>query len=234
MYYTYGMNIFDFLLHIDQYLQNSIQHIGILGYVLLFLIIFAETGLVVIPFLPGDSLLFAAGALAAGGLIDVRIVIPLLIAAAIIGDSVNYWIGSRMGERVFSNKNARFFKPVHLAKTQDFFEKHGGKTIILARFLPIIRTFAPFVAGVGNMRYQTFLAYNVIGGVIWVTSLTLAGYFFGNIPIIKDNFEYIVIAIVVVSFVPAIIESIKYFRPARQTEIEPTSYKDIQETFHKK
>lgn len=227
------MELINFILHIDQYLANAIDYLGPLSYLILFLIIFAETGLVVIPFLPGDSLLFAAGALAGDGLLNLWVVLPTLIVAAILGDTVNYWLGSRIGARVFSRENSRFFNPGHLQKTEEFYEKYGGKTIIIARFLPIIRTFAPFIAGIGTMKYRTFLAYNVIGAVIWVTSLTLVGYFFGGIPVIKDNFEYAIIGIVLLSLLPPIIEFIRHKLSPRTEKSGKTSYKDIKSTFEK-
>ncbi len=229
------MNPVDFILHIDDHLYSLIETFGPATYLILFAIVFAETGLVVIPFLPGDSLLFAAGALAGGGLLDLRIVIPLLLAAAIIGDTVNYWIGQRIGARAFSKEKARFFKPEYLAKTQHFYEKHGGKTIIIARFIPIVRTFAPFVAGVGHMHYRTFLMYNVVGAILWVVSLTLAGYFFGSIPVIKENFELAVLGIIALSLLPMVIEFIKHKlssgKPEATMSEEPVDYQDIQKTF---
>jgi membrane-associated protein len=232
------MELIDFILHIDEHLQSLINSVGPMIYAVLFGIIFAETGFVVTPFLPGDSLLFAAGALAGGGLLDVRIIIPMLLAAAIIGDSVNYYIGQRLGKRAFSKDNARFFKPEYLAKTQAFYEKHGGKTIIIARFLPIVRTFAPFVAGVGHMDYRKFLTYNVIGAVLWVVGLTLAGYFFGSIPVVKENFEIAIFIIIGLSILPVIIEFIKHRlagknRAAPKAPAEKVDYADIKETFKK-
>ncbi len=229
------MQLVEFILHIDAYLELIIDQLGILVYGVLFLIVFAETGLVIVPFLPGDSLLFAAGALAGGGLLNLSIAIPTLIAAAILGDAVNYYIGSRLGPRVFAKENRRFFNPESLQKTQNFYDKYGGKTIIIARFLPIVRTFAPFVAGIGQMKYSTFLFYNVIGAFIWVLSLTLVGYFFGQIPVIKENFEYAVLTIIAVSVVPVILESLRHRRNGRAaaSEDEQTSYAEIEETFEK-
>lgn len=176
-------------------------------YVLMFLIIFAETGLIVTPFLPGDSLLFALGALTAieGGL-SLTALIVLLIVAAILGDAVNYSIGRWFGLRLFTNPNSRIFNPSHLAKTQRFYDKHGGKTIVLARFMPIVRTYAPFVAGMSRMSYSQFGFYNVTGGVVWILSFLLAGHFFGNIPQVKTNFHYVIGAIIVISVLPAVIE----------------------------
>src|SRR3989338_6966258 len=198
--------ILDLFLHLDDQLGVIIQTFGAFTYVILFGIIFAETGLVIVPFLPGDSLLFVVGTLAGGGYLNIVVVYVVLLAAAIIGDTVNYWIGHHLGPKVFSREKSRFFKKEHLEKTREFFQKHGGKTIILARFVPIIRTFAPFVAGVGKMHYRTFLFYNLIGGFIWVTSLTFAGYFFGQMPIIKENFEFAVIVIVAISLLPMVFE----------------------------
>lgn len=229
------MELFDFILHFDEHLKTIIDTFGPLTYVILFLIVFAETGLVVVPFLPGDSLLFVAGTLAGSGLLNIWIVYITLLAAAIIGDTVNYWIGHSIGPRVFSRENSRFLKKEYLEKTREFYEKHGGKTIILARFLPIIRTFAPFVAGVGKMHYNTFLFYNVLGGFIWVTSLTFAGYFFGGLPIIKNNFEYAVIGIIVVSLLPMVIEYINHKRGSKlsKKQMEHATYQDIQQTMKK-
>lgn len=180
-------------------------------YGILFLIIFAETGLVVTPFLPGDSLLFAAGALAATGNVQVFYLWILLIVAAILGDTVNYHIGKALGLRVFKD-DARILKTSYLRKTEEFFEKYGGKTIILARFMPIVRTYAPFVAGASRMNYPRFLFYNVIGGIIWITSFLFAGYFFAEVPFIKNNFEYVVVAIIILSVVPAVLEFWKHSR----------------------
>jgi membrane-associated protein len=199
----------DILLHLDKYLDIMIQTMGLWSYVILFLIIFCETGLVVTPVLPGDSLLFAVGTFAAIGSFDLAALLVLLSIAAIGGDTVNYWIGSYMGPKVFHYEGSRFFNKKHLERTHQFYEKYGGKTIIIARFVPIIRTFAPFVAGIGSMTYRTFLAYNVIGGILWIFSLTLAGYFFGNIPVVKKNFSLVIMAIVVLSVMPGVIEYLR-------------------------
>jgi membrane-associated protein len=199
----------DILLHLDKYLDLMIQTMGIWSYVIIFLIIFCETGLVVTPILPGDSLLFAIGTFAAIGSFDIAMVLMLLTIAAIAGDTVNYWIGNYLGPKVFHYEDSRFFKKKHLERTHQFYEKHGGKTIIIARFIPIIRTFAPFVAGIGSMTYRKFLSYNVVGGILWIFSLTLAGYFFGNIPVVRNNFSLVIMAIVVISVIPGVIE---YFR----------------------
>jgi membrane-associated protein len=199
----------DILLHLDKYLDLMIQTMGIWSYVIIFLIIFCETGLVVTPILPGDSLLFAIGTFAAIGSFDIAMVLILLTIAAIAGDTVNYWIGNYLGPKVFHYEDSRFFKKKHLERTHQFYEKHGGKTIIIARFIPIIRTFAPFVAGIGSMTYRKFLSYNVIGGIFWIFSLTLAGYFFGNIPVVRNNFSLVIMAIVMISIMPGVIEYLR-------------------------
>ncbi len=226
------MDLIEYLLHFDEHLQNIISFFGYYTYLIIFLIIFAETGLVIIPFLPGDSLLFIIGTLAGGGYLDIILVYITLLAAAIIGDTVNYWIGHHIGAKVFSNENSKIFNKSYLEKTREFYEKHGGKTIILARFLPIIRTFAPFVAGIGKMHYRTFFIYNVVGGFLWVTSLTFAGYFFGGLEIIKNNFEYATIGIILLSIVPMILEFIKHKQGEKVTkkQMEHATYKDIKET----
>jgi membrane-associated protein len=201
--------VVEFVLHIDRHLSAIIQQFGAWTYAILFAIIFIETGLVIMPFLPGDSLLFAAGTFAALGALDVRLLIALLAVAAVIGDTVNYWIGHRIGKKAFSREDARFFKKEYLDRTHAFYEKHGGKTIIIARFVPIIRTFAPFVAGIGKMSYGRFLSFNVIGGVGWVVLLVGTGYLFGNIPFIRKNFSIAILAIILISTVPIAVE---YFR----------------------
>ncbi len=197
-----------FFIHLDKNLLNIIQNYGVFTYVILFLIIFCETGLVIAPFLPGDSLIFAAGAIAASNALNVLFLFILFSFAAILGDTLNYWIGSLIGKRVFHEKS-RFFKKEYLAKTQSFYERYGGKTIIIARFIPIIRTFAPFVAGVGKMNYRKFLSYNIIGGIFWVGLFTFTGYYFGSLPFVKNNFSIVILAIILISIVPAIIEYIK-------------------------
>lgn len=229
------MEIISSILHIDESLATVINLFGPLTYVILFLIIFAETGFVVTPFLPGDSLLFAAGTLAGGSYLNILIIYLTLLIAAILGDTVNYWVGHHLGVRVFTKVNSRIFNKAYLEKTNEFYKKHGGKTIILARFVPIVRTFAPFVAGVGKMHYGTFLSYNVVGGFIWVTSLTFAGYFFGQIPFVKENFEYAVIGIVFISLLPILIEFVKHkYASVHMKKIEgKTSYREIQQTFKK-
>ena len=200
--------VLDFFLHLDHHLGQIIARFGVGSYLILFLIVFAETGLVVTPFLPGDSLLFAAGTFAALGSFDLGLLLLALAGAAVLGDTVNYWIGHRIGERAFSGR-VRFLREEHLRRTQAFYQRHGGKTIVLARFSPIIRTFAPFVAGVGRMHYPRFLAYNIAGGVAWVGLFTLAGYFFGNIPAVKENFSLVIMAIILLSVVPIAVEFIR-------------------------
>ena len=197
--------LIDFVLHFDRHLTEFVDLYGVWVYAFLFLIIFAETGLVVTPFLPGDSLLFAAGALAALGSLDLWLLVVLLIGAAILGDSVNYWVGAWIGPRAFSG-NVRFLRKDYLERTRAFYEKHGGKTIILARFVPIIRTFAPFVAGVGAMSYPRFIAYNIIGAVLWVGLFVPLGYYFGNMPTVKDNFSLVIFAIIGISVMPIAVE----------------------------
>jgi membrane-associated protein len=204
-------SIAGFLLHIDKYLTLIIEHTGAWSYLLLFLIIFAETGLVVTPFLPGDSLLFAAGAVAAIGSFNIMGLFLVLAAAAIFGDSFNYLVGKQIGEKMLE-RHSRFLKKEYLNRTHRFYEKYGGKTIVLARFVPVIRTFAPFVAGVGRMRYAYFLSYNVIGGLLWVSTFIFGGFFFGNVPIIKDNFSATIFAIIILSVLPIVIEVWKHRR----------------------
>ncbi len=200
--------VIDVFLHLDHHLAQIIARFGAGSYVILFLIVFAETGLVVTPFLPGDSLLFAAGTFAALGSFDLVVLLLLLILAAIAGDSANYWIGARIGERAFSGR-VRFLKQEHLERTRAFYQRHGGKTIILARFIPIIRTFAPFVAGVGGMHYPRFLAYNIAGGALWVSAFVLGGYFFGNIPAVRSNFTLVILVIIALSVVPIMMELVR-------------------------
>jgi len=193
--------LIDVFLHIDRHLEELTRNYGAWTNALLFIVVFCETGLVVTPFLPGDSLLFTAGALASLGTLNVWVLFLLLALAAVLGDTVNYWIGKKIGPRAFDG-TVKFLKQEHLRKTEAFYEKHGKKTIILARFVPIVRTFAPFVAGVGSMTYGTFIAYNVIGGVAWVAICVFSGYFFGNIPIVKKNFSLVVLAIIGISVLP--------------------------------
>jgi len=203
------MSLVNFILHIDTHLVQLVSTYGVLTYAIIFGIIFIETGLVLTPFLPGDSLLFATGALAALGSFNVWLILPLMILAAILGDTSNYWIGHFFGEKMIANPKIPI-KKEHIEKTKAFFEKYGGKTIILARFVPIVRTFAPFVAGVGKMHYATFISYNIIGGIAWVSIFILAGYFFGNMESIKENFSIVVMAIILISIVPMVIEAVKH------------------------
>lgn len=215
-------SLIDFVLHIDDHLFVMIREYGIWVYIILFFIIFVETGLVVMPLLPGDSLLFAAGAFCAGVVnesgqvaeLNLAVILVSLTVAAIAGDSLNYWFGGHIGMRAL-NWQVRGYKLVnekYIQQTQEFFAKHGPRTIIIARFVPIVRTFAPFVAGIGNMQYQQFIRFNVIGGIVWVSSLTLAGYFFGNIPIVRENFETVIFAIIGISLLPVVFEALKAYR----------------------
>ncbi len=199
-------HLLDFVLHLDKHLRPIIQEYGAWTYLILFAIVFCETGLVVTPFLPGDSLLFAAGAFAANGSLSIWVLVGILIVAAVLGDTVNYWVGHFLGHRLLNSKRFRVIKPEHLAYTHEFYEKYGGKTIILARFVPIVRTFAPFVAGLGSMSYGRFMSYNVIGGVAWVLICTVAGYLFGNLPVVQENFSLVVLMIIVLSLLPAVWE----------------------------
>ena len=202
--------LFDIFMHLDRHLGAVIQDYGIWTYLILFLIIFCETGLVVTPILPGDSLLFAAGAFAAIGALDVLWLFGLLTVAAVAGDTLNYWMGHYLGPKVFHKKDVRFLNREYLDRTHRFYEKHGGKTIIIARFMPIIRTFAPFVAGIGKMTYMRFIGYNVSGGILWIASFVFGGYFFGNIPMVKRNFTLVIVAIIVLSVMPGIIEFLRH------------------------
>jgi membrane-associated protein len=205
--------LIDIFLHLDQHLSAVITQYGAWTYGLMFFIIFMETGFVVTPFLPGDSLIFAAGTFAALGSLNVWVLFILLAVAAVLGDTVNYWIGHYLGDRAY---NIKWIKKEYLDRTHAFFEKHGGKTIFLARFVPIVRTFAPFVAGVGRMSYSYFFSYNVFGGIIWVALFTFAGYFFGNIPFIRDHFSLVIIAIILISLLPMLIEAWKNWREPKQ------------------
>ncbi|VVB78395.1 SNARE associated Golgi protein [uncultured archaeon] len=197
----------DFILHVDRYVGQIIQNYGVLSYFILFLVIFLETGLVITPFLPGDSLLFITGAFASSGYLNIFIVFFVFLFAAVLGDSVNYLIGSYFGEKLFSGN--RFFKKEHLEKTKGFYKKHGGKTIILARFVPIVRTFAPFVAGIGKMEYKRFLSFNLLGGLLWVSLFTFAGYYFGKIPVVQENLTLVIMSIIVISLIPIFIEFLR-------------------------
>jgi len=200
--------LIDLFLHLDHYLGEIIRTYGLWTYIILFGIIFIETGFVVTPFLPGDSLLFAAGAFAGLGDLNVAVLFLLLGAAAILGDTANYWIGHFIGPRAFSGE-IRFLKKEYLDRTHAFYEKHGGKTIILARFIPIIRTFAPFVAGIGAMTYSHFITYNVVGGLLWVALFIFGGYFFGNLPVVQENFSLVIIAIIIISVLPGVVEYLR-------------------------
>jgi membrane-associated protein len=207
----------ELFLHLDEHLATIIQTYGVWTYALLFLVIFMETGLVVTPFLPGDSLLFAAGRFASpavGSALNIWVLWVLMCAAAIIGDTVNYWIGHFIGPRAFSGE-VRFLKKEYLDRTHAFYERYGGKTIIIARFVPIVRTFAPFVAGVGSMTYSHFFSYNVIGGILWVSLFVWGGYFFGNLPFVQENFSLVVLAIILISVLPAVYEFVKERRRLR-------------------
>ncbi len=204
-------SLLDFLLHLDRYLDLWANEYGILLYAILFLIVFTETGLIVMPLLPGDSLLFAAGALAARPTNDLNvwIIIPLLIVAALLGDNVNYFVGRYLGTQIKSRERILFFKREYITETEKFYEKHGGRTVIIARFIPIIRTIAPFVAGAGSMLYSTYIKFCIVGAIVWVTSLSLLGYFFGNFPVVQKNFELVVFGIVGLSLLPIVYQFFK-------------------------
>lgn len=213
--------VIDFVLHLDTHLGHLIQQYHNWIYAILFTIIFCETGLVVTPFLPGDSLLFAAGAFAAAGSLKLAWLLLLLAAAAILGDTANYWIGHYVGPKVFHKEKTRFFKKKYLERTHAFYEKYGGQTIIIARFVPIIRTFAPFVAGIGRMTYWRFISFNVIGGLAWVALFVLAGYFFGNLPFVKKNFSLVIMAIILISLVPGFVEVIRHRKNKKPEDNKP-------------
>ena len=213
------LQIVDFILHVDVYLNDIIARYGAWTLALLFLIIFLETGVVVTPFLPGDSLIFATATFAARGSLNPWVMFVLLSIAAITGDTVNYWIGHRVGAKAYTGE-VKWIKKEYMERTHAFFEKHGGKTIFLARFVPIIRTFAPFVAGVSQMTYGFFIRWNIIGGVVWVAIFTLLGYFFGNIPFVQQNFELVIIAIIVLSLIPAVVEGLKARKDFQKSKVE--------------
>jgi membrane-associated protein len=225
-------SIIEFILHLDIQLGQIIISYGIATYALLFAIIFIETGLVFVPFLPGDSLLFASGAFAALGSLNIVTLLILLIVAALLGDTLNYWAGHFVGAKIIANKRMPI-KEEHLEKTSEFFKKYGGKTIILARFVPIIRTFAPFVAGAGKMNYGRFIFFNVIGGVLWVSICTMGGYYFGNIPFVKDNFSVVIIGVVALSLIPIFIE---FWQNRRKNvlRVNPNSMKNSTRIFRNK
>jgi membrane-associated protein len=220
----------DFILHLDTHLTELVRQYGVLTYGILFIIVFAETGFVVTPFLPGDSLLFAAGAIAAIGSLNIWFIVFILILAAIFGDTANYWIGHFFGQKIVDNPKIKFINQEHIDKTEQFYKKHGGKTIVLARFVPIIRTFAPFVAGVGTMHYGQFIKYNVIGGTIWVSLFTLAGYFFGNLQFVKDNFHYVIFAIIFLSLIPMVYE---YFQNKKHPDVPGVSPEKLEKIVNK-
>jgi len=218
-------HLIDVFLHLDMYLDTVIQQYGVWMYLILFVVVFLETGVVVTPFLPGDSLLFAAGALCARGDLAVGWLFVFLWLAAVFGDTVNYSIGHLIGPRAFHGRN-RLFKREHLDRTHQFYERHGGKTIVLARFIPIIRTFAPFVAGIGRMSYGRFVTYNVLGGLLWTALFVFGGYYFGNQPLVKRNFTFVILAIIVISLLPLVIEFVRnYRRKARAARTQPSSEK---------
>ena len=204
-------SIADFIIHIDHHINTLVSNYGAWSYAILFAIIFCETGLIIMPFLPGDSLLFVIGALAASdGPLDVKLVLILLTAAAILGNTVNYQVGRMLAPKIFRNENIRFLNKEHLQKTQAFFDRHGSKAIIITRFMPILRTCAPFLAGVGSMPYSKFTLYNFVGGILWVSLFVLAGYFFGKVPFIEHNFSKVILVIIVVSLLPAVIEILRH------------------------
>lgn len=211
----------NYILHLDRHMAELVENYGGWALLILFLIIFCETGLVVTPFLPGDSLLFAAGAIAATGALDVGTLIVLLTVAAILGDSTNYWIGSRVGTRAFK-ENARVLRLEYVRRAQDFFERYGGKTIVIARFVPIVRTYAPFVAGVAEMRYQRFLTFNVVGGIAWILIFVVGGYLFGAIPVVEDNFGLVIVMVILLSLMPVLFEYSRTRRARRVSSVMQT------------
>ena len=217
------IKFFDMLLHLDKYIDLLIRDYGMWTYLIFFIIVFCETGLVVTPFLPGDSLLFVAGTFAALGSLNLMWLLVILSAAAILGDTINYWIGNYIGPKVFQMQNSRVFRKEYLDRTHQFYEKYGPITIVIGRFIPIIRTFAPFLAGVGSMTYGKFLIYNVVGGILWIASFTLGGYFFGNLPFVKKNFTLVIVAIIVISVMPTVIEYLRQRRQAKAARTSPIS-----------
>lgn len=227
-----SINPLDLFFHMDKHLATLVDLIGNWVYVFLFLVIFVETGLVVAPFLPGDSLLFVAGTLAGSGYLSITVVYVSLLIASVLGDTVNYWFGHFIGQKVFSKENSKIFKKEYLEQTREFYEKHGSKAIILARFLPILRTFAPFIAGVGRMHYRTFIAFNILGAALWVTLFTFAGYFFGGLEFVQHNFHYAVVLIIVLSLIPAGLEFMKFKKGPKLTEeqLSHATYDEIVET----
>jgi len=213
------INLMNGIMHIDKYLTLIIQQYGVLTYGILFLIIFVETGVVIMPFLPGDSMLFAAGALAGIGSMNIFTLLIVVYIAAILGDTVNYYIGKKIGKKILAKEEVRFINKEYLKKAQAFYEKHGSMTIVIARFIPIIRTFAPFVAGIGEMNYSKFIPYNILGGGLWVSLFLGGGYFFGNLSFVKENFSYMLIAIIIISLLPGVIMVIKEKRKNGENEI---------------
>jgi membrane-associated protein len=209
----------EFILNLDVYIGTAIQQYGLWVYFLLFLVVFLETGLVITPFLPGDSLLFAAGAFAALGSLDIVLLFFLLAGAAILGDTANYWIGNKLGPRVFRKRTGRLFKEEYLKRAHEFYERYGSETIFIARFIPIVRTFAPFVAGIGKMSYRRFLVYNVAGGLAWVSLFLFGGFWFGNLPWVRDNFTFVILAIIAISFVPIFVEYLRHKKKKAQAKI---------------
>lgn len=205
-------SLIEFTLHVDRHLLELSHQYGAWMYAILFLIVFCETGLVVTPFLPGDSLLFAIGSLAAIGVLRVELAAPMLVAAALSGDNANYWIGRTLGPRLFSGEQSRLFRKEYLVRTQQFYDRHGRKTVVIARFIPIIRTFAPFVAGIGKMRYGAFISFSIVGALVWVVLFVSAGYFFGNLPLVKQNFSLVILAIILLSLLPGVIEYVRHRR----------------------
>ena len=212
------LQFWDLVVHLDRHLATFVAQHGVWVYALLFTIVFCETGLVVTPFLPGDSLLFVAGTIAAVGGMHLGLVMTVLVCAALCGDNVNYWIGRWMGPRVFRDRGSRWLNPRYLQRTHAFYEKHGGKTIILARFVPIVRTYVPFVAGVGTMPYARFLGFSIVGALVWVVSLSLAGYFFGNLPVVKNNLSLVILGIVLLSISPGLVAWLRHRAASVQRE----------------
>jgi membrane-associated protein len=211
--------LIDIVMHIDVHIGELIKGYGVWTYLILFIIIFWETGVVIFPFVPGDSLLFAVGAFAALGALDVRILFILLSVAAIAGDTANYWIGHYIGPKIFHKEKVRFLNKKHLDRAHQFYEKYGAKTIVIARFVPIIRTFAPFVAGIGRMTYWKFISYNVVGGVAWVAICLSLGYFFGNLPVVKENFSLVIFAIIIISVMPGVIEFLRQYYSSKKKNV---------------
>jgi membrane-associated protein len=218
-----GINVVDLFLHLDKHLNYLVEGWGLWCYAIFFMIIFAETGLVVTPFLPGDSLLFAIGTLAVSGTLDVVQLFFILSLAAILGDSANYAVGKYFGAAILKREGKWFIKKEHIERTQHFYEKYGAKTIVLARFVPIVRTFAPFIAGIGKMHYPKFICYNVVGGVLWISIFIFGGFFFGNIPVIKRNFTLVILAIIIISVMPAAFEVVRNMRRSKKRDTTPPS-----------